>query len=360
VLGPLIDPPSPTSPGLSEVTAEGWLARGRLGPALAFARRWGVSIASFVGGCLTLFVFRRGLPHVGWIIGYLLLLWLLFVLITVLRRPVRTDGYLARHRPLVVAATDYTIQSLCHGLLLFVLPAYYASATLASLNVTFVLLLVILAVLTTVDPWYRAVVGPRLWLGSGVFAISTFAALAVALPLIGVTPYPALLASAGLSVLALAPAILRGRWWPWQLALPLVVLLALIAVASAHALRAWIPPAPLMLARSMAAWSVSELEPVGPLGSHVRAADLQQAGSVVAYTAVYAPPALSQAIVHVWRHDGDVVGVVTLSPVRGGRSGGFRTFSRKTVPADPVGRWSVDVLTPSDQLVGRIRFTVGE
>ncbi len=48
-----------------------------------------------------------------------------------------------------------------------------------------------------------------------------------------------------------------------------------------------------------------------------------------------------------------------LSPVHGGRREGFRTFSRKTgFPADPVGRWTVDVVTGSDQLLGRLRFRV--
>jgi hypothetical protein len=54
-----------------------------------------------------------------------------------------------------------------------------------------------------------------------------------------------------------------------------------------------------------------------------------------------------------------VVDVVKLSPVHGGRREGFRTFSRKTgFPPDPVGRWTVDVVTASDQLVGRLRFRV--
>jgi Family of unknown function (DUF5924)/Protein of unknown function (DUF2914) len=364
---------------LTEVALEGRLLRDRLSGVLGFGRRWAVSIVSFVGGCLTLLVFRRGLPHVGWIIGYLMLLWLLFVLVTVLRRPPADEhatpataadsgtaggppwhGYLARHRQLMIAATHYTIQSLYHGLLLFVLPAYYASATLGSVNTVFVLMLLVIAVLTTVDPWYRAIVGPRPWLGHAVFGVSTFAALGVALPLIGVRPYPALLVSAGFSVLALAPAVLRQRGWPWRSALSVSLLLALVAIASVDLLRAWIPPAPLMLARSTLAWSVSGLEPEGLLGSHVRASDLREAGSIVAYTAIYAPPALSQSIVHVWRHQGDVVGVVPLSPVRGGRSGGFRTFSRKTAPADPSGHWSVEVLIPSGQLVGRLSFTVTE
>ena len=52
---------------------------------LRWLRRWGISFASLTGGIFTLFVFRRGLPHVAWIIGYLLILWLLFALITQVR-----------------------------------------------------------------------------------------------------------------------------------------------------------------------------------------------------------------------------------------------------------------------------------
>src|SRR5437899_13038787 len=100
--------------------------------ALAWLSRWGVSLASLGGGLLTLLVFRRGLPHVGWIVGYLLLLWLLFVLITELRAPL-----LERGRGIVLTAADYTIQTLYHNLLLFVLPAYYAATTLDSPNVIF-------------------------------------------------------------------------------------------------------------------------------------------------------------------------------------------------------------------------------
>ena len=96
--------------------------------ALRWLRRWGISCASLAGGVLTLFVFRRGLPHVSWIIGYLLILWMLYALLTLARPP-----------RLVTSAMDYTVQTLYHGLLLFVLPAYYAAATLTSSNVVFLL-----------------------------------------------------------------------------------------------------------------------------------------------------------------------------------------------------------------------------
>jgi hypothetical protein len=94
-------------------------------PLVGWLGGWPISIASLALGLAVLFVFRRGLPHVGWIVGYLLLLWLLFVLITELRAPLTERG-----RGLVLSAADYTIQTLYHNLLLFVLPAYYAAATL--------------------------------------------------------------------------------------------------------------------------------------------------------------------------------------------------------------------------------------
>src|SRR5262249_57079000 len=78
--------------------------------AFAWLRRWGISIASLIGGLLTLFVFRRELPHVRWIVGYLLLLWLLSALAVQVRDAFATS----KTGRLVLTATDYTIQSLYH------------------------------------------------------------------------------------------------------------------------------------------------------------------------------------------------------------------------------------------------------
>jgi Protein of unknown function (DUF2914) len=51
--------------------------------------------------------------------------------------------------------------------------------------------------------------------------------------------------------------------------------------------------------------------------------------------------------------------VVLPTPVRGGRREGFRTYSRFTDLKAPVaGKYRVDVLTASGQLIGRLRFTV--
>jgi hypothetical protein len=136
----------------------------------------------------------------------------------------------------------------------------------------------------------------------------------------------------------------------------MTALAGLGAASLAFAVRAWVPPAPLFVARATLARDVAEGEPLQTLGSSLRPEDVS---GLVAFTAVYAPAGLRQPIAHVWRREGRIVSVVQLSPVRGGRREGFRTYSRKIVmPPDARGRWTVDVVTDSGQLIGRLRFRV--
>jgi hypothetical protein len=324
--------------------------------AFAWIAEWGVSFASLTGGVLTLFVFRRGLPNVAWIVGYLLLLWLVFAVLVELRQPLAESG--RRAGRLVVTAADYTIQTLYHGLLLFVLPAYYASATLTSLNVVFLLVLVLLAILATFDPWYRALVHPRPWLGYVFFVVSIFAALNVALPLVGLPPIVALMTSAFVASLAITPVVRRAGGRTWRAALRVTVALGVVAAALAAVGRAWIPPAPLFMARAALVWDLPDLDAIEALPTTLSVADVKERG-LVAYTAIYAPAGLRQSVSHVWRHRGRVIQVVSLAPVLGGRREGYRTYSRKTsFPDDAEGRWSVDVVTASGQLIGRLRFRI--
>ena len=320
-----------------------------------FVRRWGISIASFVGGLLTLFVFRRGLPRVGLIVGYLLLLWLLVAVLIQARDTLATSE--RRTHRFVLTATEYAVQTLYHGVLLFLLPAYWAATTLTSLNVAFFLALVVLALIATFDPWYQALVHPRPWAGYVFFLVSLFGALNLALPLIGVPPVAALAIAAWIAVVALTPAVCRGRAWSWKRGLAVTALLGMLATSAALAGRRAIPPAPLFVADSHLGWNVGtvdSLEPKSPLP----AAALLQNG-LIAYTAIYAPAGLKQPVDHVWRLEGQIINVIRLTPVEGGRREGYRTFSRKTsFPADPRGRWTVDVATATGQLIGRLRFRV--
>lgn len=319
-------------------------------------RRWGVSVASLLLGLATLFLFRRGLPHVGWIVGYLLLL---VVLVAVVAEVRAGAAGATRGRRVALQALEYTIQTLCHNLLLFVLPAYYASATLAAPNALFLAAVGAGALVTAVDPWYRAWVAPRPWAKHALLGLAVFAALNVALPLVRVRPILALEGAAALAALTLAPVFRRGGHIPWRRAHVRAAALAGLALLAAWGGRVLVPPAPLFLARATAARDVRQLEPVEEVAGEVSAATVLAWGGITAYTAVHAPAGLSQPIAHVWRRDGQVVARIALSPVLGGRAEGFRTWSRRTDLTPPLaGRYTVDVVTASGQLIGRLRFGV--
>jgi hypothetical protein len=190
------------------------------------------------------------------------------------------------------------------------------------------------------------------------FLVSMFGALNVALPLVGAPPALALFVAAWLSVVLLTPAVCRARNWRWIHGLVVTWLVGLVVAAAVELRPIVVPPAPLFLASASLSWTVGSIESLDPAPAAIRAAELQQRG-LVAYTAIYAPAGLRQPIEHVWRLEGKIVNVVRLTAVQGGRREGFRTFSRKTAfPADPVGRWVVDVMTESGQLIGRLRFHV--
>ena len=81
---------------------------------------------------------------------------------------------------------------------------------------------------------------------------------------------------------------------------------------------------------------------------------------VYAYSAIFSPTSLNTTIVHEWQFYEPNRGWTTRSrvelTVRGGRGGGFRTYSVKT--GIFAGAWRVNVETPNGALLGRLRFNV--
>ena len=320
---------------------------------LKWAAEWGISAASLTLGILTLMVFQRGADYFPWILGYLILLWVGGVVFARVRKALEV-----RNRHLIRVAFDFTIQNLHQDLLLFLLPIYYASTTLSSPNVLFLLLLVTAALLTTIDPLYRATILRYPWAGHALFAFGLFASLNVGLPLIRLRSAWALVLSAVLSLLALTPAIRRGFELSWRNATLGAALGASLGAAILWSVRDWIPPGPLRLSAATFARSVENLEPVEPI-EKVSAADLQAWGELVCYTAVSAPAGLREPIYHLWRRDGIQVARVALATIKGGRPGGYRIYSKRSdLGADLMGHWTVDVLTAQGQLIGRVRLVV--
>ena len=81
---------------------------------------------------------------------------------------------------------------------------------------------------------------------------------------------------------------------------------------------------------------------------------------VYAYSAIFSPTSLNTKIVHEWQFYEPKRGWTTMSrvelPVRGGRGGGYRTYSVRT--GITAGAWRVNVESPRGALLGRLRFNV--
>jgi|WetSurMetagenome_2_1015567.scaffolds.fasta_scaffold00967_3 hypothetical protein len=333
--------------------AAAWHALWERYPSLRWLRTWGVSGVSICSGLTTLLLFRRGIEYFPLVIGYLLLLWLVGVLLAEHRKR------LARQAPRAVStAIDYTVQTLLHGLLLFLLPIYYASTTLISGNVWFLLVLVAAGVLTTIDPWYRTATERFRWVESVLVGLGLFSSLNVAFPLVGVASGTALLLSGSVSVLALSPVFRRGRDAAWATAVLRAGCGAVAIAIGLWLVREWMPPVPLHVTHATFARAVDQLEPVEPAVRISREA-LRAWGRVFAYTAVAAPAGLREPVYHTWQKNGRTVTIMPSTTLQGGRPGGFRVYSWKAeLGADPAGLWQVEVRAAGGQLIGRAQLLV--
>lgn len=82
---------------------------------------------------------------------------------------------------------------------------------------------------------------------------------------------------------------------------------------------------------------------------------------IYVFSSIFSPTNLNTQVVHEWQHQDDVSKAwTTISKTKlliiGGRDGGFRTYSVRTI--DMPGLWRVDVKTLQGQLIGRIKFEV--
>lgn len=134
-----------------------------------------------------------------------------------------------------------------------------------------------------------------------------------------------------------------------------------------------IPPLPISLEDSGVYYSIEksgvdylgEYKYVG-LISHILLypkVDMYNQYSVYAYSAVFSPTNFSTDIIHEWQYYDEVNKewidrLVLKLNIVGGRDGGFRTYSNMERPS--IGRWRVNVLTLSGQVIGRIRFQIIE
>jgi hypothetical protein len=255
----------------------------------------------------------------------------------------------------------YATQLVHQESLFFVLPFVVLATVWNSAQALFTGALICAALVSVIDPIYYRWLAPRRWLYLGFHTLALFVVLLTVLPMLLQVPTShsyvyALLAAVVLSFPSLAVAItLRARWRK----LLLVLLVATLGVVGWHG-RFWVPPAALRLAQMEVALELDRENraPQDPV-REVSTAQLRE-GGLYAYTAINAPLGLQERIYHVWVFEGAEVDRIALD-IRGGREDGYRAWTHKrSFPRDAAGRWRVEVVTESGQMVGRLRFQVVE
>lgn len=266
-------------------------------------------------------------------------------------------GRLSRGR-LSPALLGFVTQNLQQELLFFSLPFLIGATQRDAGQIAFTTVVALGALISTLDPVYHRYVAARPGISVVFHAFCTFIASLVVLPVAVGMPLelalPVALAASGLWVTLSLPRMLAGvsdlRTRLFGMAAVLVSLLAL------WLLRANVPPAGLSLKYSRITQSLEGLRP-GPALTRVDAQTLLTEGAV-AFVSIRAPAGLAQSVVFEWWHRGERLDQVPAG-IEGGSEAGWRTYTRKhNFPADPRGRWRVDVLTPQGQLICRLPFVV--
>lgn len=315
---------------------------------------WLLPLLSFAAGWLGYALVQRGEAMARTIAVMALIGWPWLLAENLL------GGWIARWSKGRVPASllPFVTQSLQQEILFFALPFLIGSTQRDFGQYLFTGLVAAGALISTLDPIYHSHIAAKPAMSVAFHAFCTFIASLVVLPMAASMPLEqalplAIALSGGWLVLSL-PRILSGLLdHKRRLVGTAALALALFGVWE---FRAHVPPAGLSLRHSRITQTLDGLQP-GTALKRIDATSLLSDG-VIAFVAIRAPAGLAQSVTFEWWHRGERTDSVP-AEIRGGNESGWRTFTRKhNFPADPRGRWRVDVLTPQGQLICRLPFIV--
>jgi hypothetical protein len=307
---------------------------------------------------------QRGFEHARWLAVSLGLAWLLVVLLFRFfgsGQPTRGfDAEDARVRVRFYVMT-YALKNLYQGMLFFLLPFYWKSATVGALNMAFVLLLAACAVMSALDLVFDRVLMRWRSLASLFHGVTLFGCLNLVIPAL----FPdtrtlwSLIAAAAIAVVSFWTLHGTRRQFKQKITFALFGLSLAAGTGVAYAARSFVPPVPMYI--SSAAVGPKQL-PDGRLAMEVKALHPSVIQELIAVTDVVVPGGKGDRLRHVWRHEGQEVHRSSEEVSRiAGPNGVVRlrsSLSGKDLPGDLVGAWRVDVETEDGQLVGRAEFEV--
>jgi hypothetical protein len=330
------------------------------------SKLWWLHTAYALGlGAFVVTFAQKGFQHARWLAITISVAWLVVVLFfrvfgTGARQDFATAWRGARVRFLVMT---YVLKNLYQGMLFFLLPFYWKSATLDAPNRWFVLLLGGCAVLSTLDLVFDRVLMRWKILASFFYGLTLFACLNLVIPALlpNTRTLWTVLSAAGITVLGFSTLHIPLDAFRHKAAVPLLVTAVAAGVGLSYACRAMIPPVPMHL--SSAAVGPAIL-PDGRLAMEVKALHASVIEQLLAVTDVMVPGGKGDRLHHVWRReDKEIYRAPEETSRVEGPEGAVRLKSSLTgrnLPARLVGRWTVDVETEDGQLVGRVSFEVKE
>lgn len=354
-------PQAPMEPGAAGATA---VARRGL---RAFAAKhgkmlwWAHSLYALGLGASVVMFAQKGFAHARWLSISLAVAWVVVILFFRLfgsgqRQPLGTTRDKLRFYVMT-----YVLKNLYQGMLFFLLPFYWRSATFDSPNQWFVVVLGVCAFLSTLDVIFDQVL-MRWKIGASIFYfITLFACLNLVIPAL-------LPNSRSAATLIAAAAISAVGFWamhvpPRMLERPAVMLLLVLwtlgAVTGAYFGRAAVPPVAMYVPYGAVGPSLMS---DGRLAIEAHVLHRTLVEDLYAVTDVVIPGGKGDRLVHVWRKGGvEVQRSGDVDPRAHGPTGTIRLQSKLAeLPDEPAGGWTVDVVTQDGQLVGRVPFEVIE
>ncbi|WP_404474159.1 DUF2914 domain-containing protein [Vreelandella venusta] len=286
----------------------------------------------------------------------LLFAWVLLLSESLIGRWLAKRG----HPTLPRGVTTFIAQMIHQETLFFTLPFILITTVWNSGQTLFAALVVGMAALSIIDPLYYKLAGRWRSLYFIFHAQCVFLVVLVILPImLHLTTRQSLQLALVITVLLALPSfwhLLNKRSLKhWCLFFGLTLVLAYAAWVG----RIWVPPASLWMTSSALspAFNIQQRQPQGSIALTPQAL---QANGLYVYTAIRAPRGLSETIYHTWYHNGAPIDEVELD-INGGREQGYRAWSHKlNFPADPSGKWRIDIMTDGGQRLGLLRFNVSE
>ena len=310
---------------------------------------WLHSFYALMLGIGVLWVGRQNFTYLRVAVFHISFIWLSSLL---LPRLLNARALPSNWAPRLKLVINFLNKNLYQQMLFFVLPIYYASATLGSRNIVFVVLVGLSALLSTLDIVYDRHLAVKRYFTATFFAFNLFALINIMLPILWsvsntlATRISGVLAFIGFLTLGYptVPALLRR--------IALVAGIGIIFFMVTEFGRPFIPPAPLRMASVEfgTAFDRQSLQMLAPV------TELSAGNSVQLYgmTAIKAPLGLLERIRHHWYENRKTVCASSFHDVVGGRAAGFRLWTSCTFSAlAPNTGVRLDLETEGGQLIGR-------